>query len=341
MQIKLYHKERLIRRITIRPDSIIAALKSEIQRIEQIPVRLQTLTCGDYVLEDENRLKMYKLRDGSSVTLYLPITFKRSYILRIEATNSNVLSLQVNGMDSVAELKKRVEALTTLNVDYFSLFYLHQTLKDQNRLQDYDFVDNSFLRVVLNPVREEDPTKPSRKCGLIWLSFSIPYGLPIILNVELSSVIAETHDKLSKMLEIPNSSLHLEYKRVVMNIKKTFSDYRVCENDSIDLVQIPIYQAGDGDDDDNKNVKSGNEDQNGEEADEVQLIVRATDGGLLMVKVRPDTPFGRIKQRLEHEISKTQTNLYFKNVLLSKRQTPKDLNMRNGAVVVQIKTSVE
>ena len=132
--------------ITVPSDALIQVLCQSAHRHGTVPYHLQRVLYADRRLELGHRLSEYGVRDGSQVLVELS---DYEVMVFFKTLTGETIMLRVSPRDTVADVKRKIEAQENIPAEAQRLIFIGQQMDDRRRLLDYRVEHENAIHIVL------------------------------------------------------------------------------------------------------------------------------------------------------------------------------------------------
>ncbi len=130
--------------LKVNPNDTINSVKQRIQYKEGTPSQQQCLILSGKELQDGHILSEYKIQEKAVLHL-IPITPCTAMVIYVKTLTGDVISLEVEPSDKIANVKKEIQNYEGIPSDQQLLYFIGQELEDCSTLMDYNIPNEATL----------------------------------------------------------------------------------------------------------------------------------------------------------------------------------------------------
>ena len=151
-----------IQKLTIdtRNSEIIKSLKIKIYDKIGVPINKQNLIYLDMILEDNNLIKDYNIKENSTIDCIITDYKINQIIIYVDIKKEKSIKIECNPLDTILSIKYKIRKELGYSIDIQNLIYCKDIILDNFKtLQDYKIDDNSIIFLELKQTQNLEQKK--------------------------------------------------------------------------------------------------------------------------------------------------------------------------------------
>lgn len=147
----IVRKKKKLAKVRIPEDARVSELKTYISKSTDIAANQQTLTYDGVLLEDKNRLDVYRLPDNAAINLDIPLRYVGKFKVYVRIpSKKDPLKLRVGPATTVEELKRAIFYTQKITVEEQVLTYRSCVLENDRTLASVGIKAESMVELFLS-----------------------------------------------------------------------------------------------------------------------------------------------------------------------------------------------
>ncbi|XP_033222186.1 polyubiquitin-like [Belonocnema kinseyi] len=212
-------------RMDYNPADKVSTIKSEIERLEGIPIFLQRLKFNNEEMNNHNSLESYQIKIDSC--LQLDLCYQEMQIM-IQNRTGKIRNFDVKASDTIQEIKAKIQEKDGFNPKHQYLLFEGEELENEKSLSDYNIRTKSTLHLVL--------TSDANLDEQMQIFVRTMDGRSIICDVEPSDTIENLKIRIQEKEGVSQYQQHLIFKGKAMEDDKSLLACNIEKDSTLYLI---------------------------------------------------------------------------------------------------------